>query len=257
MHTEKVTLMLDSQSVGSSLGARRAALVLAVGCALAMLVGCTDGDAKTKAPAHTTQPVGLLMVQEARSGTLREGSKAGEYTLSLRAPSRFVTVFTDRPQRRAWRVEARRFVESWSAYGFAQDPPNAALEAPDADPTRDLMVVELSDPRFDDSGTLTYTAREGSKQKAGGAAFQRPVDELSAASFERPSLFIDSGTSPNPSGWTQACSMERGSSNTSGYIWHCTWPNKQSKPSDALNVLASKCPGSFNYDQNRDASCVT
>lgn len=249
--------MLDSRSVSSSLGARRAASFLAVGCALAMLVGCTDGDAKTKAPAHTAHRGGLLMVQEARSGTLREGSEPGKYTLKLRDPSRFVTVFTDRPQRRAWRVEARRFVESWSAYGFEKDPPNVALEAPDADPSRDLMIVELSDPRFDNSGTLTYTAREGSKQKAGGAAFQRPTDSLNAASFERPSLFIDSGSSPDPSGWTGACSMERGSSDTSGYIWHCEWPNKQSKPSDALGVLAGKCPGSFNYDQNRDASCIT
>jgi hypothetical protein len=224
---------------------------------MAMLVGCTGDDAKTNTSARTNQRGGLLMVQDAGSGTLREGSEPGEYTLKLRDPSRFVTVFTDRPQRRAWRVEARRFVESWSAYGFEKDPPNAALEAPDADPSRDLMIVELSDPRFDDSGTLTYTAREGSKQKAGGAAFQRPTDSLSAASFERPSLFIDTGSSPDPGAWSSACSTERGSSNTSGYIWHCTWPNKQSKPSDALSVLAGKCPGSFNFDQDRDASCIS
>lgn len=119
------------------------------------------------------------------------------------------------------------------------------------------MIVELSDPALDDSGRITYTARQGTEQSSHKAAFQREADDLTEATIERPMLFIDSGA-PDRSGWNQACTMERGSSADSGsVVWHCDWPNKQSKPSDALNVLASKCPGSFNYDQNRSATCIT
>ncbi|MFZ0140754.1 MAG: hypothetical protein WAL70_06685 [Aeromicrobium sp.] len=249
---------------------RNIAAALAAGCTVAMLVGCGTYEsggasghdsggasgAEEAAPAEAEAGGGLLMVHEARRARLVARGGDGEYRLTLRSPSPFVTVFSDRPERRAYRVDADRFVESWAAYGFEDDPPNAALEAADAPPGQDLMIVELSDPALDDSGRITYTARQGSEQSSHKAAFQREADDLTDATIERPMLFIDSG-SPDPAGWSQACSMERGSSNTSGYIWHCTWPNKQSKPSDALNVLASKCPGSFNYDQNRDASCIS
>lgn len=60
--------------------------------------------------------------------------------LSVR--TRSVEWFTDRPERRAGTMTARALVRGWQAWGFADDPPNAALTGHDLD-----VVVELSAPR--------------------------------------------------------------------------------------------------------------
>lgn len=247
---------------------RNIAAALAAGCTVAMLVGCghyesgsdsghesSGGSGTEEAAPAAAEGGGLLMVHEAGRARLVARGGDGEYRLTLRDPSPFVTVFSDRPERRAYRVDAERFVDSWAAYGFEEDPPNAALEAADAPPGQDLMIVELSDPELTDSGRITYTARQGTEQSSHKASFQREADDLAEATIERPMLFIDSGT-PDPAGWKAACSMERGSSQIQSSTWHCTWPNKQSKPDQAINVLAGKCPGSMNYNQNTDAFCI-
>jgi hypothetical protein len=53
--------------------------------------------------------------------------------------------FTDHPDRRAGASASEELVDSWDSFGFAEDPPNAALSG-----TKDFVTVELSDPQLGD-----------------------------------------------------------------------------------------------------------
>jgi hypothetical protein len=66
------------------------------------------------------------------------------FRLVLRRPARDVTGFTDRPARGTGQQPLARFVRGWAGLGFAEVPPNAAVELPCATtvtpgrPTRDI-----------------------------------------------------------------------------------------------------------------------
>ncbi len=49
--------------------------------------------------------------------------------------------FTERPERRAGTMSSKQLVKRWESWGFATDPPNAAITGTDLD-----AVVELADP---------------------------------------------------------------------------------------------------------------
>lgn len=61
--------------------------------------------------------------------------------------------FTDRPRRCAGIGATDELAEKWEAYGFGEDPPNAAAIGPEIE-----AVVELGDPEESD-GVLSFTFR--------------------------------------------------------------------------------------------------
>src|SRR5688572_20692721 len=96
------------------------AVALAAGLAAGGCGNSGDGPAaQVDADLAATSP-GQLFAANASGGTLRRGrGRAHRLTLSgLRA----VTIFTDRPARKAGVESARQFVRRWRGRGFSADP---------------------------------------------------------------------------------------------------------------------------------------
>lgn len=160
----------------ASTGAVRA--VVAVVAAVAVLgpAACSSGRADDSASAttETTAPAsipaagdpvaasrpggdGTLFVVEGTSGTAAPTADGWSLSMVVDAD---VLAFTDRPARGATRISGAELVERWASYGFADDPPNAALTATTPGDGHVDLAVEVSEPSWDaDTEHLTVTAR--------------------------------------------------------------------------------------------------
>jgi hypothetical protein len=122
-------------------------LIGVLGLAVLASVVAACGDDEPSTTGELPPKDGLLFVLRG------EGSSEGD---RISVDAQTVDWFFDRPSRRAGRSEVRDLVASWSAFGFDEIPPNAALagEAVDA-------VVRLSDPREDgETVSFAYTTIE-------------------------------------------------------------------------------------------------
>jgi hypothetical protein len=135
---------------------------------------------------------GRVGVQSFRAGTL--APKPGEaevYTLTLEGATGQTIYFSDRPARRVGLVPTEALLEQ---LGFTPaDPPNAALVAQTPE-GEEVVVVELFDPRYDETAeTLVYDARLLADYAGGGLVdfAPREVGATPAPSFEAAHLFID------------------------------------------------------------------
>jgi uncharacterized protein YjbI with pentapeptide repeats len=111
-----------------------------------------------KTPA--VKKISLLYALNARTGTLRQQKgKGAKYKLTLKGLDRNVTWFSDRPARRTGSFPISGLARSWKGFGFAADPPNAALTytGKGGNPAR-TVIVEISHPRFAE-GKLSFAAR--------------------------------------------------------------------------------------------------
>jgi hypothetical protein len=147
------------------------------------------GSAPIQAPA-----AGDLFVLTAAGGKLeRVPGRSRVFELVLRRPVRDVTVFTDRPARKAGDQPLGRFVRNWPRLGFGQVPPNAALVVADAPSDRDVLVLELSRPRLGEVGRTLAFRVEVLRGSPRGVLreFGRKADRRVADRFGRVSLFID------------------------------------------------------------------
>lgn len=151
-----------------------------------------------KQPAATKPADGLLFTQTARHGTLtgmgvgndEPRISAVRYELTLRDVAPQVVWFTDRPARHAGHLPAGALADRWAKFGFAADPPNAALTLLDAQRGVDTLVVELrSRPVYDArERTMRYVVRQldlatGAVQAGHDSRFPRRFGDVS--------LFID------------------------------------------------------------------
>ncbi|MCU1456451.1 MAG: hypothetical protein JWL73_543 [Actinomycetia bacterium] len=111
--------------------------------ALVTLLCCAGFLAAPSLAAAAPSPAPGTAAPPPRAPTLfvlRGLARTGPGDLAVRI--RNVEWFTDRPVRRAGTMTARTLVRNWQAWGFAHDPPNAALTGHHLD-----VVVELSAPR--------------------------------------------------------------------------------------------------------------
>jgi hypothetical protein len=164
---------------------------LALALVLALLVPAAGASAQTRPRPFDAPAAGDLFVLTAAGGTLeRVPGRSRAFELVLRRPARDVTMFTDRPARRAGEQPLGRFVRRWAGLGFRAVPPNAALVLADAPSNRDVIVLELSRPRL--GATLAFRAEllRGSPRGL-LREFARRADRRVAESFGRASLFID------------------------------------------------------------------
>jgi hypothetical protein len=168
-----------------------AALTVA-GCAGGSSDKPTGSDAASKASKSGNG--GLLFAMSAETGTLDpRPSSPGQYALSLQRLNGRVTVFSDRPERRAGTESAARFVAQWEARGFKADPPNAALELIASDDSHVSQVFELAEPAFDPtSDRLTFTARKVGSSESGALVGFGSDDADLPNNFGESSLFVDS-----------------------------------------------------------------
>jgi hypothetical protein len=148
--------------------------------------------AASPAGAQPIPGVSELFVLRAGGGEL-ERVRAGVLELVLRRPASAVTVFADRPQRLVREQRLRSFVNGWKGLGFGADPPNAALSISGAPSDRDVLVLELSRPRFSAGGrTLRLRARPLAGRPDGSLRrFARKADRASVRRFGPASLFVD------------------------------------------------------------------
>jgi uncharacterized protein YjbI with pentapeptide repeats len=144
------------------------------------------------------QKVSLLFALTAESGNLipKKGSGA-RYKLVLKSPDRNVTWFSDRPARKSGSFPISGLAGAWKGFGFAADPPNAALTYtdPGGKPGR-TVIVELSHPRYS-AGRLSFAARvldPASVEEPNLADHARAADRNPARHLTDASLFVDATT---------------------------------------------------------------
>lgn len=174
-------------------------LLAATACLLALVIAPTLAAAKVvKQPK--AQEISLLYALNADAGTLtpRKG-KGAMYKLTLKGLDHSVTWFSDRPARRSSSFAVTGLPEAWKGFGFAADPPNAALtyiEEGGSSPR--TVIVELSHPRYA-KGRLSFAVRVLDPKRVknpnlaehAASADGNPSRRLSDAS-----LFIDDSEAP-------------------------------------------------------------
>jgi hypothetical protein len=86
-----------------------------------------------------------------------EAARSDGATLTLLRLSPSTLYFSDRPDRVAGHLTARRFVDLWNEgeHSFGNEPPNAVVASVDRKETIDAVVV-LSNPRLEGS-RITYS----------------------------------------------------------------------------------------------------
>lgn len=161
-------------------------LVAVTGCFLSL--GCGQALA-----AQTSE----LFVQQLSEGRI---DKVGERGLRLTltpAPGRTIA-FSDRPGRQGRTLATKKFVSSWTTYGFGQDPPNAALSIDGSPKGRDVFLLTLKRPRLRD-GNLTYTVTPLKGESGRGLErFAKRDDRVRKLKFGEASLFIDPTNQSTP-----------------------------------------------------------
>ncbi len=174
------------ESSGCGRATVRGFLVVLVVCGLVGAACSSDDDGGGDASASTSstvagesQDASYLYTLSAESGTAIDGT----LTLAV-ANGDVVTVFSDRPERIAYRETVADLMAGWEQ-GFGGDPPNAALVASVGDQDQ-TSVVELSDPVLSDATlTFTYQIVDDTPTLNADASGEPPVD------FGSANLFID------------------------------------------------------------------
>lgn len=158
------------------------------GAAVVLLVltasGCTGNDAEdagsregssasepseptTSAVAEAAPPLGQPTADDAaellfviQGGTASASARDdGSWELVIDVPEDDVLTFEDRPHRGAHHGTVQDFVDTWAAFGFDDDPPNAAVTGHSEDGPAVDVAVELRDPSWDAAaGRLTISA---------------------------------------------------------------------------------------------------
>lgn len=150
-----------------------------------VLIGCSSSPS-----ADGPAPVYLFTVESAASSITGETD-----ALRLELPvDEVVTWFTDRPVRTAGDMTMRQLIDDWTADGFVEDPPNAALDV-DAGGVSKTFVVELGVPTVEGDTVLfplTDIPADGDAPVThAGRTATHPITE---GEMGRTGLFIDSVT---------------------------------------------------------------
>lgn len=105
---------------------------------------------------ESAKPTMFLFLQSFETGSLMPvAGTPGHYTLTLRQGLGETVYFSDRPQKIVGTMPTPSFLEG---LGFTPDnPPNAALVGHRSPTQKDVVVLELRNPRYDkSSNTATY-----------------------------------------------------------------------------------------------------
>ena len=130
-----------------------------------------------------------LFVQETSSGSLRQVAK-DRYVLTVR-PRGDMTAFTDRPERRVWRLGTSTFLKRWSLYGITSVPPNAVLALDRAPAKRDTLAGSLLSARSLPDGRVAFTVAPMRGATSALAGYAKGADRLAAGALGPGSLFVD------------------------------------------------------------------
>jgi len=99
-----------------------------------------------------------IFLQEGSSGSFINDS-SGNYTLTINDVVPYTAFFADRPARDVGIVPMDKFLKGFN-FGI-NNPPNAAMILPEENETSDMVVVELTNPQYNNTTkTLTYNAKQ-------------------------------------------------------------------------------------------------
>jgi hypothetical protein len=143
----------------------------------------------------------LLAVVTARAGTFRE--VADGYRLVLTGVVPRATWFSDRPAREVGSFTIEEVAKEFFA---GSDAPNAAFEIVDGRGAGDIIVIEISNPRYQARRSrLVLDARVLTKEDVTSAALQHHVQRSTSdvpARFGPATLYIDDATACPSTFWT-------------------------------------------------------
>ena len=134
----------------------------------------------------------FIFIQEASSGSfVNDGS--GNYTLTMNDVAPYTVFFADRPARDVGFAPMDKFLKG---FGFEdRNPPNAAILLSEENETSDMVIVELTNPQYDNTTrTLTYNATQLDEFSFESNWFedqQIKVDALIPERFSRVVLVLD------------------------------------------------------------------
>jgi len=105
----------------------------------------------------TNEPDTYTFIQQGTGGSFVNDS-SGNYTLTITGVIPYTVAFSDRPARNASFVKMDTFL---TGFNFdPKNPPNAAVMIQGAKEDHDVVIVELTSPKYDAiKQTLTYTAK--------------------------------------------------------------------------------------------------
>lgn len=115
-------------------------------------IGC-DSDS---ANVTENETVTHIFIQQGTGGSfVNDGS--GNYSLTMTDVVPYTIYFADRPSRDVGFAPMDKFLKGFD-FGV-NNPPNAAIILPNENETSDMVIVELTNPQYDNTtGTLTYMA---------------------------------------------------------------------------------------------------
>ena len=144
------------------------------GCA-----GCNSDSANVT----ENQPVTHIFIQQGTGGSfVNDGS--GNYTLTMTDVVPYTIYFADRPARDVGLAPMDKFLKGFD-FG-ASNPPNAALILPEENETSDMVIVELTNPQYNNTtGTLTYKARQLKEYSFESVWFQDQISKVDSSIPER------------------------------------------------------------------------
>ncbi|MFC2024415.1 hypothetical protein ACFLTJ_02410 [Chloroflexota bacterium] len=143
------------------------------------------------------EELSLLFVHNATSGTLNPIAGAEDtFHLTMEGVSYSTLWFSERPDFIAGHIPTRLFIENWGTgeNSFATSPPNAALDILEGETDGDVLVVQLSQPKYDQAADrLTYQVQVLQDAVSGLESFNLRIDAPTAVprNFSHASLFID------------------------------------------------------------------
>jgi uncharacterized protein YjbI with pentapeptide repeats len=167
-------------------------------CLLTLALVITPASGANQATKE--RKASILYALNAGSGTLApKKGKGALYELTLNHLDRNVVWFSDRPARRSGTFPNRVLAEAWRGFGFAADPPNAALVYSDrSGRVGRTVIVELSHPRLA-GGKLSFAARvldPDSVKAPDLVEHASRADRAPASALVDPTLFIDDTEAP-------------------------------------------------------------
>ena len=144
----------------------RTAIIYMLFCLVLGVAAAADYAAENNTATCTTCDKGLnASVNESRYIFIQEGSGgsfvedgSGNYTLTVEGVAPYTIFFSDRPAKDTGFAPMQKFIDGflWGPI----NPPNAAVMLKNETAESDVVVVELTAPRYDEANqTLTYRAR--------------------------------------------------------------------------------------------------
>lgn len=172
---------------------RRQTANIALVLLLLLAIAATAQASNRALRKSRTAKVSLLYVVNARGANLTRRAD-GQLMLTLTGVAPAAVWFSDRPVHESGTFPASGLASAWEAFGFAAQPPNAALDY--TDPHRGpghTVILELTHPRYR-RGRLSFAVRIiDPRTIASGnlASHARRADRTPPRTLLDPSLFID------------------------------------------------------------------